>query len=119
MPPASGCWMPARIRTSVDLPAPFSPSRACTSPGSSSSRTSSRASTPGNCLQIPATSSTGAGGFGGRAVMGFCLPAWGSAFRFWSAEVGRGDDLDVGLHPALDLVAGDELHGLVDAVTGL
>ncbi|CAM5237675.1 hypothetical protein SSPIM334S_05979 [Streptomyces spiroverticillatus] len=31
MVPVSGGWMPARMRTRVDLPAPFSPSRACTS----------------------------------------------------------------------------------------
>ena len=30
--PASGAWTPARILISVDLPAPFSPSSACTSP---------------------------------------------------------------------------------------
>ena len=30
--PASGRWTPARILTSVDLPAPFSPTRPCTSP---------------------------------------------------------------------------------------
>ncbi len=31
--PASGCWAPDRIFSSVDLPAPFSPSSAWTSPG--------------------------------------------------------------------------------------
>ena len=41
--PASGRWTPARILTSVDLPAPFSPTRPCTSPAKSSMSPSSRA----------------------------------------------------------------------------
>src|SRR5512138_3127404 len=44
---------------SVDFPAPFSPSSAWTSPGSSSKSTASFASTPGNCLVIPRISRTG------------------------------------------------------------
>src|SRR5581483_9282852 len=44
---------------SVDLPAPFSPSRACTSPCSTSRSTWSLASTPGNCFVIPLSSRTG------------------------------------------------------------
>src|SRR4029453_1381633 len=41
----------------VELPAPFSPTSACTSPSPSVNETSSRARTPGNCLLTPATSS--------------------------------------------------------------
>src|SRR6185295_14724050 len=44
---------------SVDLPAPFSPSRACTSPRRRSKSMWSFASTPGNCLVIPRSSRTG------------------------------------------------------------
>lgn len=43
--PASGWYTPARIFTRVDLPAPFSPTRACTSPGYSSMDPSSSACT--------------------------------------------------------------------------
>src|SRR5580765_3574825 len=44
---------------SVDLPAPFSPSKACTSPRRRSKSMWSFASTPGNCLVIPRSSRTG------------------------------------------------------------
>jgi hypothetical protein len=43
---------------SVDFPAPFSPSSACTSPRFTSSATSSLATTPGNSLRIPRISRT-------------------------------------------------------------
>src|SRR5215472_4462658 len=43
---------------SVDLPAPFSPSSACTSPRRTSSDTSSLATTPGNSLRMPRISRT-------------------------------------------------------------
>src|SRR5712692_5541829 len=45
--------MPASTFISVDLPAPFSPTRACTSPRLSSNCTLSRARTPGKVLLIP------------------------------------------------------------------
>ena len=38
--PASGVVVPDAMFINVDLPAPFSPSRACTSPGSTSKETS-------------------------------------------------------------------------------
>src|SRR5687768_1496109 len=41
------------ILTRVDLPAPFSPTSACTSPSSSAKSTWSRAVTPANRLTIP------------------------------------------------------------------
>src|SRR6266550_7455370 len=44
---------------SVDLPAPFSPRRACTSPRRRSKSMWSLASTPGNCFVIPRSSRTG------------------------------------------------------------
>src|SRR6185437_13601880 len=43
---------------SVDLPAPFSPSSACTSPRRTSRETSSLATTPGNSLRMPRISRT-------------------------------------------------------------
>src|SRR6185437_12676798 len=43
---------------SVDLPAPFSPSSACTSPRRTSNETSSLATTPGNSLRMPRISRT-------------------------------------------------------------
>src|SRR5438309_1725060 len=52
----------------VDLPAPFSPSSACTSLSSSSKSTWSFASTPGNCLVIPRSSRTGVPGIGGDSL---------------------------------------------------
>src|SRR6478609_3806497 len=51
---------------SVDLPAPFSPSNACTSPSTTSKWTFSFATTPGNRLVIP-RSSTAVGIKRGRA----------------------------------------------------
>src|SRR5882724_9910278 len=54
--------------TRVDLPAPFSPSRAWTSPRLKSKSTWSFASTPGNCLVIPRSSSTGAASIGGDSI---------------------------------------------------
>ena len=44
---------------SVDLPAPFSPSRQCTSPDQSFRSTASFASTPGNAFVIPVSSTIG------------------------------------------------------------
>ena len=38
--PSSGVVAPEATFINVDLPAPFSPSRACTSPGSTSNETS-------------------------------------------------------------------------------
>src|SRR5689334_18922875 len=46
---------------SVDLPAPFSPMRVCTSPGRSVRSTPSSAFTPGNSTVMPRSSATGAG----------------------------------------------------------
>ena len=58
--PASGRISPERMPISVDLPAPFSPSRQCTSLRRSVRSTSSFASTPGNDLVIPTSSTIGA-----------------------------------------------------------
>src|SRR5215212_9222135 len=57
--PSSGLYTPVMTLIRVDFPAPFSPTRACTSPSRSSKETSSRASTPGNRLVTRRASSTG------------------------------------------------------------
>src|SRR5689334_7263814 len=54
--------MPYRIFIRVDLPAPFSPTIACTSPEATSTFTSSLASTPGNRFVIPRSSTAAASG---------------------------------------------------------
>ena len=48
--PSSGRIEPAATAMSVDLPAPFSPTSACTSPSITSKVTPLRATTPGNAL---------------------------------------------------------------------
>src|SRR6266550_3002429 len=53
----------------VDLPAPFSPSKACTSPRRRSKSTWSLASTPGNSFVIPRSSRTG-----GSSIQPLLLP---------------------------------------------
>src|SRR5439155_16376834 len=58
--PASGRSIPERMLIRVDLPAPFSPSRQCTSPCRAASETSSFATTPGNRFVMPSSSTAGA-----------------------------------------------------------
>ncbi len=57
--PASGRCAPASTLISVDLPAPFWPSRQCTSPAATSRSTPSSARTPGNSLTMPRICSSG------------------------------------------------------------
>ena len=57
--PASGWVMPERTLISVDLPAPFSPSRQCTSPGRIARSMWSFARTPGNAFVMPISSTAG------------------------------------------------------------
>ena len=59
--PASGVSAPLMILISVDLPAPFSPTRPCTSPASRSNDTPFSAWTPANVLTIPVTERSRAG----------------------------------------------------------
>src|SRR5262245_28587463 len=59
--PPSGRWTPARILTSVDLPAPFSPTRPCTSPPWSSMSPSSSARTAPKLFWACSRESTGSG----------------------------------------------------------
>jgi hypothetical protein len=53
--PRSGSSDPAAMAISVDLPAPFSPSRAWISPACASNVTPFSASTPSKLFQIPAS----------------------------------------------------------------
>src|SRR3954469_14199864 len=59
--PLSGWWAPARIFIRVDLPAPFSPRIAWTSPGRTSRSTSRRTGTPKKLFVMPRISRMGAG----------------------------------------------------------
>ena len=65
MRPSSGCCMPDSMPISVDLPAPFSPSRTWTSPARMSRSTLSLATTPGKRLVTP-SSTTMSRGLGRR-----------------------------------------------------
>src|SRR5690606_5566334 len=61
--PASARSAPVMIRINVDLPAPFSPTSACTSPGARSNETPFNALTPAKDFRIDvAVSSTGSAG---------------------------------------------------------
>src|SRR6185437_15354306 len=51
---------PLTMPSAVDLPAPFGPTRPCTSPGRTVKLASSTALTPLNCLEIPVTTSSSA-----------------------------------------------------------
>src|SRR5690242_1886030 len=53
MVPLSAVTAPARILTSVDFPAPFSPTSACTSPARTSKSTPESACTPGYDFEMP------------------------------------------------------------------
>src|SRR5207247_8419450 len=80
---------------SVLLPAPFSPSRACTSPTAASKSTRSFASTPGKRFVIPRSATAARGG---AAVA--CTTVSSAALTLWTAD----DSLDQPVHrvPLLD-----------------
>src|SRR5581483_2903796 len=65
--PSSGRYSPVRMFDSDDLPAPFSPSSACTSPSAASNRTPSFATTPGNRFVMSRSSTAGGMEGGGRS----------------------------------------------------
>src|SRR4051794_4914277 len=70
--PASALCTPASTLISVDLPAPFWPSRQWTSPGRTSSSTPSSARTPGKVLTMPVSVSSG---WSGAVIRGHLHPA--------------------------------------------
>ena len=57
--PSSGWCAPESTLIRVDLPAPFWPSRQCTSPERTARSIPSSARTPGNCLTMPRIWSSG------------------------------------------------------------
>src|SRR6266571_1013388 len=69
--PSSGRYRPARMLASVDLPTPFSPSSACTSPSRASKSTASLARTPGKRLVMERMVIVGTGPVVTRAM--FCV----------------------------------------------
>src|SRR4051794_29383071 len=79
--PASAGETPARILISVDLPAPFWPSRAGTSPGWRSKSTASSAKVAVNRLLRPDTARIGAAvcRLGAGLAIGVGSPAWNRA----------------------------------------
>src|SRR4051794_27037298 len=61
MRPESLAYTPVSTLISVDLPAPFCPISACTSPGATSKRTSRNAGAPRNDLLMPCIESRSSG----------------------------------------------------------
>src|SRR5271166_3054839 len=76
MLPASGRSIPERMLIRVDLPAPFSPRRQCTSPWRTVKLTRSFASTPGNRFVMSISSIAG-------IRSGDWLPAIAASSRRW------------------------------------
>src|SRR5580704_17369159 len=70
MDPSSCACTPLSILMSVDFPAPFSPSSACTSPGSTSKLTPRKARTPPKLLATPVTRTNGCGDGGDVTAAG-------------------------------------------------
>src|SRR4051794_21580496 len=93
--------MPAIVLTRVDLPAPLSPTRPTTSPGSTAKLTRSRAWTGPNFLLTPSISS--------RAVEVITSPGLGDTRFFACLGVGAGAEFFGGDEPIGD-------HGLLDVV---
>src|SRR6266508_3970671 len=123
--PASGRWTPASILTSVDLPAPFSPTSPCTSPAKSAMSPSSSACTAPKLFSACSRASTGSGCVVVKAIacsMGAPRDAAPPSSR-WLLEVELVDVLDVEderrsedhlrtLVRAVDDLVGAELAGL-------
>src|SRR5438105_4922228 len=112
MAPSSGSYKPQSSFTSVDLPAPFWPARTCTSPRRIARSTRSNASTPGNRFVVPWNSMMSGGAALPRSTK--WLFAWRRRRQALRAglrragalhQVGRGDQLDGSLHPALQMLS--------------
>src|SRR5690242_6163543 len=71
MEPASGRYRPPSIFIRLDLPAPFSPTSACTSPATMSKSTSASAGVPLNAVEMRVAASSGVALLAcGRTAMG-------------------------------------------------
>src|SRR4051794_24805077 len=109
--PSSGRCMPYKIFIRVDLPAPFSPQSACTSPRRTLMFTSRLATTPGNRLVIDVSRTAGAdSSFGTRPT----LAPRGSGRR--DLDLAGADLLLVLVQPGLDVVELAARCGVPDAV---
>src|SRR5438128_9210184 len=112
MAPSSGAYKPQSSFTSVDLPAPFWPARTCTSPRRIARSTRSNASTPGKRFVVPWNSMMSGGAalprstkwrFAGRRRR---QALWAGLRRAGALhQIGRGDQLDGSLHPALQVLS--------------
>src|SRR6516164_550480 len=112
--PASAGMIPAMIFMSVDLPAPFSPIRACTVPGLTRSETSYSAMTPGKLLlMFRASSRQRSGAAAASPCMMRSVPAE------VTREVRRRDELEGHPHEARDFLAAGELQRSVDGAGAL
>src|SRR5215218_4730512 len=90
MVPSSGRCTPYRIFISVDLPAPFSPTSACTVPRRTVMLTSWLATTPGKRLVIPLSRTAGAAVWTSGAVLTELLVTAAGARR--AGEAGWAQD---------------------------
>src|SRR5690349_25124568 len=93
--PVSGACSPVRTDTSVDLPAPLRPTRACASPGATVIRASRNATVAPYLLLMPVASVTGTGSplpcAGAVAVSAMWIP---SLVVRWGGGAGRGSLAD-------------------------
>src|SRR6185312_12923105 len=112
--PASGWVMPDRTLISVDLPAPFSPSRQCTSPGRITRSMWSFARTPGNAFVMPISSTAGASAPAVESACSCLSDATGSDRLLHQCR----DRLLVGRQRNLDRARDDLLAGLLDELPG-
>src|SRR5690606_38725396 len=122
--PEDGWCTPASTLTSVDLPAPLSPTRATTSPAFTTSAIAVSADTAPKFLETPLRRSTGsplAGTFASVAVM--APETFGLTFRStrMSGRARRPDTTamlldDAELAATFDILAGADLLRLVDAL---
>src|SRR5215211_6408060 len=117
--PASRRYAPVRILIRVDLPAPFWPMTACTSPRPTASEAPSRARTPGKALLIPSIWRSGAGALIGSVGGGDVLLGVGRVEELVGVDDLGGDRLParvcrgglgrLGPEPRVALDAGAEL----------
>src|SRR5215217_7521500 len=116
---ASRRYAPVRILIRVDLPAPFWPMTAWTSPRPTVSEAPSRARTPGKALLIPSIWRRGAGALIGSVGRGQVLLGVGGVEELVGVDdlggdrlpgrIGQGGLGRLGPEPRVALVAGPEL----------